>query len=334
MSNALALVTGEIQATRDDFMSLLSDNSIKFEQEAGFALDILSKNTYALGVAASNRSSLISSVKNLASIGISLNPAKKQAYLVPRGGAICLDISYMGLIDLATATGSIKWAQADVVRENDVFTKGRLDQPPTHSFNPFGKDRGVIVGAYVVAKTADGDYLTTTMEIDEIYDIRNRSESWKSFVAKKAKSSPWDSDEGEMIKKTVIKRAYKTWPKTDRLEKAIHHLNTDGGEGLKDINDVPEQFNVEPLIAQALQTTTDKDALTFWKANNASLVAYPAAHKRLKEAIAGHRARMSEQAKETKEGTVIDQQMQEAPPASQPLSDEELDLQRTGGGNG
>ncbi len=35
-----------------------------------------------------------------------------------------------------------------------------------------------------------------------------------------------------MAKKTVVKRAYKYWPKTERLDTAIHHLNTDGGEGL------------------------------------------------------------------------------------------------------
>lgn len=35
-----------------------------------------------------------------------------------------------------------------------------------------------------------------------------------------------------MVKKTVIKRAYKLWPKTDRLDGAVHYLNTENGEGL------------------------------------------------------------------------------------------------------
>ncbi|WP_449406058.1 recombinase RecT [Massilia phosphatilytica] len=236
MSNALTLITGEINAIKDDFMTLLSDRSIKFEQEAGFAVQILGGNDFALSVATSNRASVINAVKNIAAIGISLNPAKKQAYLVPRRvgqqQAICLDISYMGLMDLAMATGSIKWAQAELVRANDGFSRGRFDEPPTHTFNPFSKDRGEIIGVYVVVKTADGDYLTHTMEIGEVYDIRDRSEAWKSYVAKKIKSCPWVTDAGEMIKKTCVKQAYKYWPKTERLETAIHHLNTDGGEGL------------------------------------------------------------------------------------------------------
>src|SRR5213082_1277464 len=138
MSNALTLITGEINAIKDDFMTLLSDRSIKFEQEAGFAVQILGANDFALSVATSNRASVINAVKNIAAIGISLNPAKKQAYLVPRRGgqqqAICLDISYMGLMDLAMATGSIKWAQAELVRANDGFSRGLFDEPPTHTF--------------------------------------------------------------------------------------------------------------------------------------------------------------------------------------------------------
>lgn len=292
MSNALTLITGDINATRDDFMSVLSDRSLSFEREAGFAIQVLGNNDYALKVAAGNRQAVVNAVKNIAAIGISLNPAKKQAYLVPRGGSICLDISYMGLMDLAMATGSIRWAQAELVRENDGFVRGRFDEPPTHTFNPFSKDRGQIVGVYVVVKTADGDYLTHTMEITEVYDIRDRSESWKSFKAKGAKT-PWNTDAGEMIKKTCVKQAYKYWPKTERLEKAIHHLNTDGGEGLADVNEKPADWiDVNPMIAQALQTTTDAAALAFWRERSPALAKQKADYQKFKDAVAGHRAKM------------------------------------------
>lgn len=306
MSNALTLITGDIESARDDFQRLLSDKSIKFEQEAGFAIQILGANDYALGIAQQNRQSVINAVKNIAAIGISLNPAKKQAYLVPRSRAICLDISYMGLMDLAMATGSIKWAQAEIVRENDGFARGRFDGPPTHTFNPFSKARGEIIGVYVVVKTADGDYLTHTMEIGEVYDIRDRSEAWKAWINKQ-KKCPWVTDPMEMIKKTCVKQAYKYWPKTDRLETAIHHLNTDGGEGLADINQTPETMDVSPLIAEALKTTTDAAALEWWRENNNAVAHDKVAHKKLKDAVAYHRAKLQEQEK----ATVIDQPMQE-----------------------
>lgn len=231
-SDALTVISNDIYGVRDQFDSALIDKSISFEREAGFAIQVLAANTYAMSVAMANRQSVVDAVVNIAAIGISLNPAKKQAYLVPRDGKICLDISYMGLMDLAQATGSVKWAQAALVRAGDNFALNGLDKPPTHVFNPFSKDRGDIVGVYVTIKTVHGDYLTHTMTIEDAYEIRNRSQAWA-----KKKSGPWVTDEGEMIKKTCVKQAYKYWPKTDRLETAIHHLNTENGEGLAVIAD-------------------------------------------------------------------------------------------------
>jgi recombination protein RecT len=112
MSNAIAIVSGAIQEARESFAAVLTDRSLNFEREAGFAVQVLSANDYALKIATSNRQSVIDAVTNIAAIGISLNPAKKQAYLVPRDGRICLDISYIGLMDLAIASGSIRWGQA------------------------------------------------------------------------------------------------------------------------------------------------------------------------------------------------------------------------------
>lgn len=234
MSNALQVITNEIYGVRAGFEAVAVDRSINFEREAGFAIQILGNSEYALGIAMSNKQSVIDAVTNISAIGISLNPAKKQAYLVPRDRKICLDISYMGLLDLAIASGSIMWGQAELVYSSDDFRLNGFDRPPTHERAPFAKDRGEMVGVYVVAKTHSGDYLTTTMTVDEVNDIRNRSSAWKAWVEKK-KSCPWVTDPGEMSKKTVIKRAYKTWPKTDRLDKAIHFLNTDGEEGLESI---------------------------------------------------------------------------------------------------
>lgn len=223
MENIIQIVNG----AKDQFLAVQADKSMNFDAEAGYAVQALLANDYALGVALGNKDALIRSIKNLSAIGISLNPAKKQAYLVPRNKVICLDISYMGLMDLATATGSILWVQADVVREKDVFELNGLGKEPSHKHNPFAKDRGEIVGAYVTAKTKDGDYLTDCMSIDEINAIKMRSQAVKS-----GKTTPWNTDPVEMYKKTVVKRAYKYWPRNERLESAIHYLNNEGGEGL------------------------------------------------------------------------------------------------------
>jgi recombination protein RecT len=234
MSNAIQIITQDVQRARDGFIAIAPGGAATFEREAGFAIQCLTANDYAMRIATENRQSVINAVTNIAAIGISLNPAKKQAYLVPRDGKICLDISYMGLLDLAIQSGSIRWGQAELVHSSEVFELNGFDKPPNHKRNPFAKDRGDVVGVYVVVKTADGDYLTSTMPIDEVLAIRDRTSSWKAWMEKK-KKCPWVTDEGEMIKKTVIKRAYKLWPKTDRLDAAVHYLNTEAGEGLAEI---------------------------------------------------------------------------------------------------
>lgn len=294
MSNALAIITGAIQETREDFSRVLVDRSISFEREAGFAIQVLQNNDYALGVAMKDKTSVMNAVKNIAAIGISLNPARKQAYLVPRGGKICLDISYIGLIDIAISSGSIMWAQAELVRENDAFTLNGYDKVPTHNFNPFGKDRGEIIGTYVVAKLHNGDYLTTTMSIDDVFSIRNRSEAYKRG------NGPWKTDEGEMVKKTVIKRAYKLWPKTERMDDALRQLNDENGEGLAPPDTPPDWIDVAPMIAEALRTRTDADALAYWKNNNGRLAKQRQDHERLKRAISEHRAALRAQADEAR----------------------------------
>jgi recombination protein RecT len=241
-SDALTVISGDIYASRNSFDAALVDRSISFEREAGFAIQILAGNSYAMKIALNNRQSVVDAVVNVAAIGISLNPAKRQAYLVPRKDKICLDISYMGLMDLAQATGSVKWAQASLVYASDTFALNGLDKPPTHVFNPFSKERGEIVGVYCTVKTIDGDYLTHTMTIDEAHAIRDRSEAWKA-----SKSGPWKTDPGEMIKKTCVKQASKYWPTTDRIDSAIHHLNVENGEGLAVIAEEAKQIK-GPII--------------------------------------------------------------------------------------
>ncbi len=293
MTTAVQTITNYVYGAEDTFQSVLSDRSLNFEREAGFAIQVLTASDYITKMAVQDRQSVVNAVTNIAAIGISLNPAKKQAYLVPRKGKICLDISYMGLIDLAVQSGSILWAQADLVYANDAFTLNGFDRPPTHSFNPFSKERGEMIGAYVVVKTHSGDYLTDCMSKADIDSIKNRSESVKA-----GKSSPWDTDYGEMAKKTVVKRAYKYWPKNDRLDAAIHHLNTDGGEGLA-VQHAPASTDPQPIIAGVVQCQTVEALNQYWAENNGRLANDLAAHTELKKACQAHKKRLAAKAQAT-----------------------------------
>jgi len=254
-------------AMRSAFDAALVDKRISFERESAFALQILQQSDYLCKVAMGCPMSLTAAINNIASIGISLNPAKKQAYLVPRKGRVCLDISYLGLLDLAVDTGSILWGQANVVRAADKFSMRAIGELPEHQFDPFSPDRGEIVGSYCVVKTADNSFLTTAMSIKEINDIRDRSEAWKSYMKDKSKVCPWVTDFPEMANKTVVKKASKYWPKKNvRLEEAIHHLNTDGGEGLeRDMGNAVQVVDVEAHKKHIDTLQTEQEVREYWK---------------------------------------------------------------------
>jgi len=183
-----------------------------FEQEKSFAIQLLNNNSYLEKTARQSPASLLAAMTNIASIGLSLNPAKKQAYLVPRKGMICLDPSYIGMCDLATQSGSIEFIQAKIVRSEDQYANKGVDVPPEHSYSPFG-ERGDIVGAYCVAKTSKGAYLTTEMTRAEIDGIKDRSEAGKKG------SGPWMTDYSQMALKSVVRQAFKMWPKTQTMER-------------------------------------------------------------------------------------------------------------------
>lgn len=238
-----------VQQQESMFLERVCDDKVKFSTESQFAIQAFQGNKFLADTARKNMASLQNAIINVASIGISLNPANKHAYLVPRDGKICLDISYMGLLHLAMTTGSIKWGQCRLVHANDTYSSNGLDKAPTHTYSPFlnNTNRGVVIGGYCTVKTADGDYLTEEMNLDDIKKIENSS---------KAKNGPWKTHWNEMARKTVVKRASKYWPKVERLDEAIHNLNTDGNEGLQDSNSEP--VDVTPCYASQLDEITSQ----------------------------------------------------------------------------
>jgi len=247
-----------VNPLKAEFEQVCSEKSVTFQRESEFAMQIFANNDYLAGVAAQNATSTRSAIMNISAIGITLNPAQKLAYLVPRKGSICLDISYMGLMHIAQQSGAIKWCQSAIVRKNDKFMRTGIDMPPRHEFNEFDtqEQRGEVVGAYTVIKTDEGDYLTHTMRAEDIYSIRDRSEAWKAYKAK-GKACPWVTDEEQMILKTVVKQAAKYWPRRERLDAAIDYVNTDAGEGINFNQQQAPEKDISPASLETLQTITD-----------------------------------------------------------------------------
>lgn len=214
MSNQPVPYQTAIARAKERFVEIAGDQKT-YDVESIFAMQALMKTDFAMRVANENPRSVQLAMINVASTGLTLNPAHAYAYLIPRDGAICLDISYKGLIKIATDTGSVLWVRADLVYADDQFTYNGPAAMPEHKANPF-KARGDVVGVYCIAKTRDGDILTEVMDYAELDKIRGKSMSYT-----KKKSGPWVEWFAQMAKKAVIKRASKTWPYTERTERLM-----------------------------------------------------------------------------------------------------------------
>ena len=183
-----------IAATEDRF-NQIAPAEISFAAERGFAMQLLKTSSYLMKVASQEPESLQHAVVNVAAIGLSLNPAEKLCYLIPRKVKIgneyrtllFLDVSYMGFCRLATNAGAVKWIQANLVYSNDEFAPPKPGDRPEHNYDPFAsiEERGDFKGAYCVAKvddgTEEGSYLTTTMRAERVLEIMERSESVKTY---------------------------------------------------------------------------------------------------------------------------------------------------------
>jgi len=150
---------------------------VTWAEESQFALQSIQKNPKLAGCVVTT---VQNAIINVAAVGLTLNPALGYAYLVPEGvkqpdnkylDECMLRVSFKGLLKIATDSGSIKWAKAEVVKANDTFTYNGPCQQPIHQMNPFA-DRGATVGVYCIAKTFDGDFLVDVMDAGEINKIK------------------------------------------------------------------------------------------------------------------------------------------------------------------
>lgn len=157
--------------------------------------------------------SFMTSMVTAAQMGIA--PDGRNGYLIPRWNSKtnrqeCTFMpSYIGLIGLVRKNTEVADIYAETVHAEDVFriTKG-LHRDIVHEVD-VKKTRGPIIGAYAVISYKDGRASWEFMNREEIEGVRARSDSWRAHVAK-GYDTPWKTDEGEMFKKTVLKRLIKT----------------------------------------------------------------------------------------------------------------------------
>jgi len=199
-----------IQAAQKGFEACQSE--LSFAREAQFAVQIIKGNEALLKC---DHDSVKNSIINVAQVGLTLNPALKLAYLVPRKGKCTLDISYIGMIEIAINSGIVKNITADVICENDDFDYQKGTNPYI-KHKPALSTRGEIIGAYAIAFLIGGGTHFEIMGKDEVLKAKQTSQT----------DMVWKAWESEMWKKTVIRRLFK-YLKKGLNEKLINMLQID-----------------------------------------------------------------------------------------------------------
>jgi len=159
-----------------------------------------------------DQGSFLTAMITAAQMGIA--PDGRGGHLIPRfnGKSQRMECTfqpdYKGLVALVRKNENVADIYAEVVYENDAFkvTKG-LHRDLIHEQDPKAA-RGEAIGAYAVIAYKDGTHSWEWMPRADIENVRNRSDSWKAHVAK-GYDTPWKTDEGEMFKKTALKRLIK-----------------------------------------------------------------------------------------------------------------------------
>jgi len=222
-----------IEVKKNDLIQLIGEPQLK--RETSFAIQAVNANSY---LSTATPQSVAKCVWNVAITGLSLNPVLKLAYITPRNVNGVMEAllmpSYQGITKLITDTGSVKRVVARVVYKGDIFeVEYGMETKIIHKPKFQTTKNEDVTHVYAIALLTDGEQQFEVMSLEEIHSIRARSDGYRAFTNGKAKTAIWESDFGEMAKKTVIKRLCKYLPKSvinEKWEKAMTAIDIDNND--------------------------------------------------------------------------------------------------------
>lgn len=222
-----------------------------------------------------DRASLLKACLSAAELGLSLNKSMAEADILKVwDGRLKRNVAqfrprYKGLMKLALQSGEVLKIESRLVYERDVFeVEEGIESRIIHKHGL--SDRGEKVGAYCVWKLKNGETQFEIMSKEEILSIRNRSSSkTKDGVI----VGPWKTDEAEMWRKTVVRRASKYMPLSTEAQRAVMVDNYADGVieaddysgdemDITDFDDVPAaEAQVQTLEEKIVAKTAPKTPL-------------------------------------------------------------------------
>lgn len=178
-----------------------------------------------------DKTSLYSAIMTCAQLGLEPDGVLGHAYLIPYGNKVQFIPGYKGLLALARNSGDVVSISAHEVREHDRFEyEYGLNEVLTHK--PAHDERGEITCFYAYAKFKDGGHHFDVMSLQEVEEIRDKSQGYQAAKRFK-KESPWDTHFVEMGRKTLIRRIAKYLP-----------LNVQRAAAIEDYADMGKNVNM------------------------------------------------------------------------------------------
>lgn len=154
--------------------------------------------------------SILTAALRAATLKLNVDPAFKQAYLVPFKNKCTLIVGWKGLYDLAIATGKYRYINTHPISEGDEIYVHQLSG--FHSFWKHDRDEDRnkkaldTPGWFAAFELVDGYAKTLYMTLEEIHAHKERySQNWTN------KSSAWATHTEQMERKTILRILLSTW---------------------------------------------------------------------------------------------------------------------------
>lgn len=196
------------------------------------------------------RASLIGAVLRAAHLGLDVDPALGQAWVIPFKGEAQFIAGYKGLAQLGWRTGDMSVIKGETVRDGDLF---EWEDGTSHFLRHkrLAKVGAQATHAWGMFKVRDGSESTfRVMAFDDIEKIRQAAPSARARI------SPWITHYEEMAMKTALRHTLKLAPASGErsipLHKAID-LDQRADLGLK-------QFNTEDLLDEETKAAEFEEA--------------------------------------------------------------------------
>lgn len=178
-----------------------------------------------------------------AQVGLEPGAMKQECFIVPYKTTATFMLGWRGLVKLAMRSGAVNSIKSQLVYDQDAFDLD-LGSNEHVVHRPSLKERGKIIGAYAIAKMANGELEVEWMSIDDLEKVRRSSQRGD-------KESPAYRDwADQMYRKAPIRRLCKRLPLGEDYALAVKL------DDLAEVGDVPAYrrvINIDGDVPEATQ---------------------------------------------------------------------------------